>query len=122
LEWKQVNLCLRFILEMTGLVVLGSWGWASGDGVLKYIFALAVPIIAAAAWGIFAVPNDPSRSGNAPVAVPGIIRLLLELAFFSLVVWALFALHRPMFGSIIGGIVIVHYLASYERVSWLLRQ
>ncbi len=107
---------------MSGLVALGVWGWATGDGVLKFMLAMAVPLIAAAIWGIFAVPNDPSRSGNAPVIVPGLVRLVLELAFFTSVVWALFALHQSILGWVFGVIAIVHYLVSYERVSWLLRQ
>lgn len=107
---------------MSGLVTLGVWGWARGDGALEYVLALAVPIIAAAIWGIFAVPNDPSRSGNAPVVVPGLVRLVIELAFFSFVVWALFALRQSTLAWLFGVIVIVHYLVSYERVSWLLHQ
>ena len=107
---------------MSGLVTLGVWGWATGDGALKFVLALTVPIIAAVIWGIFAVPNDSSRSGNAPVIVPGVVRLVIELAFFTFVIWALFALRQSMLAWLFGVIVIVHYLVSYERVSWLLRQ
>ena len=110
------------MLEMSGLVTLGVWGWARGDGVLKYVLALVVPLIAAAIWGIFAVPDDPSRSGDAPVIVPGLVRLVLELAFFTSVVWALFAMRSSMLGCLFGVIVVLHYMVSYERVSWLLRQ
>jgi len=122
LEGNAINLAVRFLLEMSGLVTLGVWGWARGDGLLKYVLALAVPIIAAAVWGIFAVPDDPSRSGNAPIIVPGLVRLVLELAFFASVVWALFAMRLSILGWLFGVIVVVHYLVSYERVSWLLRQ
>ena len=107
---------------MSGLVTLGVWGWARGDGILKFVLALAVPIIAAAIWGIFAVPDDPSRSGNAPIVVSGLVRFVLELVFFTSVVWALFAMRQSMFGWLFGFIVVVHYLVSYERLSWLLRQ
>ena len=111
------------MLEICGLVALGVWGWTrGGDGVLKFVLALSVPMIAAVIWGIFAVPDDPSRSGNAPVIVPGLVRLLLEIAFFSAVVWSLFALHYSMLGWMFGVIVIIHYLVSYERLTWLLRQ
>ena len=122
LEGNTINLAVRFLLEMSGLVALGMWGWTRGDGVLKYVLALAVPLIAAVIGGIFAVPDDPSRSGNAPISVPGLVRIVLELAFFASVVWALFAMHQSIFGWLFGVIVVVHYLVSYERVSWLLRQ
>jgi len=107
---------------MSALVTLGVWGWTLGDGVIKFVLAVAVPIIAATIWGIFAVPNDPSRSGNAPIIVPGLVRLILELAFFTSAVWTLFAMSQSMLGWLFGIVVVVHYLVSYERVLWLLRQ
>ena len=115
-------MAVRFLLEMSGLVTLGVWGWARGDGVLKFVLALIFPLIAAAIWGIFAVPDDPSRSGGAPVIVSGLVRLALELAFFASVVVALLSIHQSTLGWLFGAIVVVHYLVSYERVSWLLRQ
>jgi len=121
MEVNSINLVVRFILEMSGLITLGVWGWDKGDGIFKFILALGVPIIAATIWGVFAVLDDPGRSGNAPIIVPGVIRLILELTFFILVVWALFVMRHSMLGWLFGAIV-VHYLVSYERVSWLLRQ
>ena len=90
-----VNLALRFILELGALVAMAMWGWHLGGGTegwFGYIFAMALPILAAIIWGIFNVPNDPSRSGAAPIIVPGFVRLLIELAFFSFASWALYDL------------------------------
>lgn len=78
-----VNLGLRFALEMTALLALGVWGSRQGEGVFSVVMALGVPILAAALWGTFAVPGDPSRSGKAPVPVTGIVRLVYEIVFFS---------------------------------------
>lgn len=122
LNGNTINLAVRFILEIIGLIALGLWGWGIGDGLVKFVLGLGIPMIAAAIWGIFAVPDDPSRSGNAPVIVPGSARLALELVFFSAIVWVLFAMLQPMFGWLFGIIVIIHYLCSYERVLWLLGQ
>jgi hypothetical protein len=122
MDINTINLAVRFILEMSGLITLGVWGWDKGDGVFKFVFALGIPVIAAIIWGVFAVVGDPSRSGNAPIIVPGVIRLILELTFFTLVVWALFVMRHSMLGWLFGIIVVVHYLVSYERVTWLLRQ
>lgn len=80
---NPINLAVRFILEMAGLVALGWWGWNQADGILRFVLALGVAILAAVLWGALAVPDDPSRSGDARVSVPGIVRLLLELAFFG---------------------------------------
>jgi len=113
---------VRFLLEITGLVALGVWGWNQDEGALGIVLALALPIVAAAIWGTFAVPNDPSRSGNAPVPVPGIVRLTLELAFFISVVVSLFAIRQSTLAWVFGITVIVHHVVSYKRLTWLLRQ
>ena len=119
---NAINLAARLILEITGLLALGIWGWDKGDGLLKVVVALVVPITAAAIWGMFAVPGDPSRSGNAPVVISGVLRLIIECVFFSSVVWVLLAMHYPVFAWLFAAIVIVHYVVSFDRVTWLIRQ
>jgi len=119
---NPVNLAARFILEMIGLVALGRWGWFQAEGLFRYVLALGVPLLAAGFWGTFAVPGDPSRSGKAPVPVPGYARLLLELVYFSAATLALFATGLATMGWIFGLAVLLHYLLSYDRVAWLLRQ
>jgi hypothetical protein len=52
--------------------------------------------------------------------VPGIVRLLLELAFFGLVTWALYDAGRPALGLILAGVTLARYLVSYDRVAWLI--
>jgi hypothetical protein len=116
------NLAVRFILEMAGLVALGWWGWNQGEGILRFLLALGIPFLAAVLWGTFAVPDDPSRSGEARVPVPGIVRLMLELAFFVLATWSLFATGLTTLGWIYGIAVLIHYVISYDRVMWLVRQ
>lgn len=122
LQVNSINLAIRFLLEIAGLVTLGFLGWSLSESWLRIGLALGIPIIAAAIWGTFAVPNDPSRSGNAPIPVPGVVRLVLELTFFALVVWSLFIVSQSTVAWIFGLIVCVHYAASYERLLWLLRQ
>lgn len=115
-----INLAVRFILELTAIFVYGLWGWRQADGGLRIVLMLLIPIVFATAWGIFNVPGDPSRSGAAPVVVPGIVRLLLELVFFGLACWALYQLDLKTYALIFGAVVILHYLVSYDRISWLL--
>jgi len=119
---NPINLAVRFILEISGLLAFGRWGWLQADGVFKYGLALGLPLLAAVVWGTFAVPGDPSRSGKAPVPVPGVLRLVLELVYFSAATWALFAAGLPALGGIFGGIVLMHYGISYDRIAWLLKQ
>lgn len=115
-----LNLGLRFLLEITALVVSGMWGWKQQEGELKYLLALGIPILLAAIWGTFAVPEDPSRSGAAPVVTPGIIRLIIELGIFGFATWAMFQLSWSKVWWIFGSIVVLHYLISYDRIIWLI--
>jgi len=115
------NLAVRFLLEIIALVAIGAWAKVQFPGALGIILMILIPLLAATAWGIFNVKGDPSRSGKAPVPVPGIVRLLLELIFFSFATWALFSLN-PTYGWIFGIVALLHYLLSYDRIRWLLER
>lgn len=117
-----INLGLRFILELAALFALGYWGSQQGSGIVSVLLAVGLPVIAAAVWGIFAVPNDPSRSGKAPVVVSGLVRLLIEGALFLLAILALLNLGQSTLAVVFAIVVILHYAASYDRIAWLLRQ
>ena len=117
-----INLAIRFVLEVVGLVALAWIGWQYGKGAYKYVCAIGFPLLAACLWGVFAVPDDPSRSGNAVVAIPGILRLALELGFFAAATWALFSVGAAKLGWIYVIAVLVHYAVSYDRILWLLQQ
>jgi hypothetical protein len=108
-----VNLAFRFLLELSALCIMGLWGWRQRDDGLR---------IAVALWGVFAVPNDPSRSGSAPVPVPGVLRLALECGFFGFATWALDDLGFARLAAIFGTSALLHYLLSYDRIGWLIRQ
>lgn len=114
-----LNLGLGFFLELAALFALGRWGWEQGSGIWRFVLALAVPAVAAALWGIFRVPNDP---GPAPVAVPGIVRLLLEAAFFGCAVWALYAVGATTWAWLFAAALLLHYALDLPRVRRLLRQ
>ena len=122
MAYHPLNLALRFILELAALFAMGYWGWTQHDGLARYLYAIGLPLISAVIWGTFAVPDDPSRSGKAPVPVPGALRLILELAFFALAVLALFAAGRETWGAILGIAAVLHYLISYDRILWLIKR
>jgi hypothetical protein len=114
-----INLAVRFLLELAALGIMGVWGWRQGEGGLRLLFALGIPLVAATLWGVFRVPNDP---GRAPVAVPGVVRLALELAYFGFAVWALHDLGAATWSWIMGIILVIHYAASHERLRWMIGQ
>jgi hypothetical protein len=117
-----LNLTVRFILELSALFAIGSWGWRQSTGAVRVLLAIGLPVFAAILWGTFAVPDDPSRSGNAPVPIPGFIRLLLEWLVFGSAAWAVFHMGYGRLSLIFAGSVIVHYAVSYDRILWLFSQ
>jgi hypothetical protein len=115
---NPINLAIRFFLELAMLIALGCWGWHLIGDWLPYLAAVGLPLIAAVLWGIFRIPNDPKP---APVAVPGIIRLLLEWILFGFAAWALYDLGYSTLSMIMALIVVIHYLVSYDRTWAMLR-
>lgn len=117
-----LNLAVRFLLELAALLSMSVWGWRAVAGWLRYPLAALIPVSAAILWGVFAVPNDPSRSGAAPIAVPGLARLALEAAVFGAGIWALRDSGFSRTSFTLGIVVVAHYVISYDRVRWLLDQ
>ena len=90
------------------------------DDSWRIAIAIAIPIVAATLWGTFAVPGDPSRSGSAPVPVPGALRLALEFGFFASATLALYNLRFARLAALFAAAIALHYLLSYDRIRWLL--
>ena len=116
---NPLNLALRFILELIGLYALGYWGWTQNTGITRYVLVVGLPLLAAALWGTFRVPNDP---GKATVAVPGVVRLLLEAVYFTAATLAFYTAGQENWALIFGIVVLAHYVISYDRILWLLKQ
>ena len=116
-----LNLALRFLLEMTGLTIFAIWGWHWGAGWWRVLPAVFLPVLFATLWAVFAVNEDPSRSGKTVVPTPGVIRLFLELAFFGCAVLSLFDLKYNTMGIIFASVVLAHYALSFDRIIWLFR-
>jgi len=114
------NLALRFLLEVLALVAVGYWGWSVGGGWLRYVLALVIPLVISILWATFRVASE-SPGGKAPVAVPGWARLLLESAVFAFAIWGLVDAGASLAAVVFAGVVLIHYLLSYDRVVSLLR-
>ena len=121
------QLGLRFCLELAALVAWGLAGWElTGDawgGWLRWLVALVLVSAAAAAWGTFRVDGDSGgEMKEAPVRVPGAVRLVLELVVLLggavAVTWA----GVTVFGVVLGVLVVFHYATTMSRTTWLLAQ
>lgn len=116
---NPLNLTLRFILELAALVAAGYWGWTQHEGILRLILMIGVPLIMATFWGVFRVDYEPNK---ALVKVPGWVRLILEMVYFGVAAGLLAAANQPDTALVFGGVVLFHYLISYDRIAWLLKQ
>jgi hypothetical protein len=114
------NLALRFGLELVAFTGLAMAAWDLSSGNLRWITVFAVPVIAAAFWGVFNVVGDPSRSGEAPVEVSGWIRLAIELAILGGGAVAFAITQRPTIAVGIAVLIVIQYATSWSRIEWLL--
>ncbi len=117
-----VNSVVRFFLELVAIASFGIWGYHQSETSLKILYAILLPLGFALLWGVFAVKGDPSRSGKTVVQTPGIIRLLLELGLFGAAAWMLLDLDYSLIALIFGLTAAIHYIVSFERIAWLLKQ
>lgn len=118
---NPINLMLRFILELISLISIGFWGWSQFTGLSKIVLTIILPVTIALLWGVFAVPDDPSRSGKTVVATPGYLRLILEIFIFSICMFALYKTGRVEMSYVISGLILIHYVISYDRIIWLFK-
>ncbi len=113
---RAVNLVLRFVLEICALAALAYGGWhVSGPLWLRLVLAVALPLMAAVAWGRWVAPKaiqpvpdplrlDPERNvyGGAAIALaatghPALAAALVVLAAANRI--ALHLLHTTTAGT-----------------------
>jgi hypothetical protein len=117
----RATLALRLALEgglLAGIVVASIAIYDAGTAWLASTVGIAT---AAGLWGVFAVPNDPSRSGRTVVNTPGALRLLLEIALFAMVTAWLALGDSHIFAILLGSGALVHYASWPARIRWLLQ-
>lgn len=112
----------QFFLEIAGLIGLGRLGWAVGNGgVMGLALAALLVAVAGVAWGIFRARGYVPNGGDPVVAVPGPVRLLIELAYFTLGAVGLWITGWTTAAVVLVIGVIVVYAIMHERTLGLLR-
>ncbi len=90
---KALNAGIAFALELAMLAAFGYWGyWFGGALWLKWLLAIAIPVLAAAGWGLFFAPRSTKRLPLLPGALLSLGLFLLSAAalyFANQVGWAL---------------------------------
>lgn len=82
---KNLNLALRFLLELGSLISVGRWGYIHGSGKFhKIIFMILPMLVVALVWGVFGSPKAPFRlSTMMRTALLFVIYLLATLALID---------------------------------------
>ena len=117
-----LNSAVRLLLELTAIVSFGIWGYHQSETGIRILLAILLPLGFALLWGVFAVKDDPSRSGKTVVQTPGILRLILELGLFGAAAWMILDLDYSLIALIFGLTAVIHYFVSFDRIAWLLKQ
>jgi Protein of unknown function (DUF2568) len=89
---KQLNLLLKFALELVALAGFALGGASFGSGAVRIVVAIAAPVAVAILWGAFAAPHARRRlrlAARAPFELG--VFLLAALAYWraETIVWAL---------------------------------
>lgn len=119
--FHPANLGFRFILEILSLIGVFRLGLNLGDGGLAWVYGFGFTVAAMVLWATFRVPGDKSAKGDAPFAVTGKTRILIEVAVFGAGTYGWFVSGpRWLAWSYTVGVAI-HFILSYDRLGWLLR-
>lgn len=119
--FHPANLTFRFLLEIVGLIGVFRLGFDAGTGVWRWVFAFAFTFAAMALWATYRVPGDKSAKGDAPFAVSGPVRLLIELVVFGAGLFGWFVAGPSWMAWSYLGALVLHHVISYDRIGWLLR-
>ena len=116
----KATLGLRLLLEaglIGGIIVAAILNYS---GLTVWVASVVGVVLARGMWGVFAVPDDPSRSGRTVVATPGVMRLVIELGLFvSVAVWLVIG-EGYIYAALLAGGTVVHYASWPARIRWLL--
>ena len=111
-KMRPWNLALRLGLEIGAVTGLGVAAWNQTGGAARWVAVVAAPLAGAVLWGTFNVLDDPSRSGEAPVEVPGWVRLAVEL-FVLGAGWIAYGLAGyPAIGVAFAALTVLHYAVA----------
>ncbi len=99
---KSINLVVSFLLELCALAAFAYWGFRTGgNSLLRFVFGIGAPVLAAITWGIFGAPR--SRFHLTGAAYQG-----FGLIFFGLAAIALYAAGQRTMAIVFIIIVIIN--------------
>ncbi|WP_459499312.1 YrdB family protein [Bacillus sp. C1] len=104
---QEMNIAVRFVLEVCVLGIIGYWGFHTGKGfAVKIVLAVIFPLIVAIIWGLFGAPAAIWK-------LQGISHLMLEIIIFGLGIAVLYHLKYVTLATIFAVIIIMNSILMY---------
>lgn len=110
-----------FLLEVVGLIGIGRLGWHLGTN-LPWSLSLSALFVAlsSAVWTLFRTRGFVPSGGDPVIAVPGAVRVVIEMTFYTLGAFGLWVSGWEIAAIVfLAGVVIVS-IAMRDRLSGLL--
>ena len=104
--FKNANLLVRFLLELSALAATAYWGFATSSGLTQWLLGIAAPAAVATVWGLFVSPK-------AKIELPRPAQFAIELAVFAAAALALAAADRPGLGIALAVVALVSGTLNY---------
>jgi hypothetical protein len=108
---RQLNLALKFVLEIAALVALGLWGASIAHGPAAVVLAIGLPVLAAVLWGTFAAPKARHR-------LPLRLRAPLELGVFAVAALALWGAEAVASAATFAAVALLNALLLTAFDQW----
>ena len=108
---RQLNLALKFLLELAALAAFGLWGFSISSGATAVLLAIALPALVAVLWGTLAAPKARRRLPLRP-------RVRFELGVFTLATLALWLSGSVTWAVAFAAIVLVNALLLTSFHQW----
>jgi hypothetical protein len=114
---NPIVLGFHFLLEVGALAAAAYWGWTSRAGVARWAWAIGLPLVLATAWAIFRAAGD---GPDPTVTIPGVARLIIELAILGGAAFLLWRAGRPSLAGVFVALIVIDFALQYDRVGRLL--
>jgi hypothetical protein len=108
---RQLNLVLKFLLELAALAAVGLWGASIADRAPAVVLAIGLPAVGAGLWGTFAAPRARRR-------LPLRLRAPFELGVFALAALALWQGASLAWAAVFASIAVVNALLLTAFGQW----
>jgi len=108
---RQLNLGVKFLLELAALAAFGLLGASITDGAPAVLLAIGLPVAAAVLWGTFAAPKARHR-------LPLRLRVPFELGVFACGALALWRAESAIWAGVFAAVALVNALLLTALDQW----